>query len=221
MKLTRMFGLVALLVVAATAFIGAGSASASVLKSVFCKAHEELCKSGNLWGKDLTIVGKSSNARLLGSLPVTCESSVTILSGAENEHDITGTVTSLTWTNCKGCTTVTTTTLPGALLLTTADPLNATIHVTGTAVVLLKGCPFGIECTATAKGVTLEAKGGTIGGTASASAAEKTVGLSGGLCGSSGQWDASTASGSAPYVLTSVNGLTSGSIFFSLKSHAL
>jgi hypothetical protein len=217
-----MFGLVALVVVAATAFIGAGSASASVLKSVLCKVNQELCKAENLWGKDVTIVANSAKAVLLGTLPVTCKSSVTLLTEKEDEHLILGKITSLTWTNCEGCKEVTTTTLPTGSLLTTANAAVATLDTTSKTVVLLKGCTiFNIECTATAEaGVQLAATGGTIGGTAQTSASEVPVKLSGGLCGTEGKWDAGSA-GSSPYVVSTVNGNASGSLFFSLKSHAL
>ncbi len=211
--------LVALVAASATALIGVGSASAEVKKVVLCKVLQELCKKENLWGTDVTIVAKSPLARLLsGIIPVTCESSTTLLTEMESATNITGKITALTWTNCKTCSTVTTTTLPkGELKSPSGD--KATLLTTSETVVSLKGCPFGASCTARDSDVSLEFTGGTIGGTATTVANEAPVTVEGGaLCGSSGKWDAGSAS-SSPYTITSVNGLTTGSIFPSPKSH--
>ncbi|HKT82290.1 MAG TPA: hypothetical protein VJQ84_00480 [Solirubrobacterales bacterium] len=220
MKLVRMFGVTAMLALTAMAFIGASSASAEVLKAVFCKKDVTLCAKADLWGTDLTVKAHSSEAVLLGSLPVTCESDVTVLTGKESAHDIEATTTSLTWSNCKGCTTVTTTKLPKLLILTGPTPLSGTMDIVSEAVVSLKGCTiFNISCTATVSSGSLGLTGGAIGSTATTSASEVKVGLSGGLCGTEGKWDAGS-SGSKPYVIGEVSGAKTGDIFLSEKSHA-
>ena len=221
MRLIKMLGIAAMLAFALTAFIGATSSSAAVKKVVLCKKNEKLCSSANLWGSEVTIKAKSEKAVLLGSLPVTCKSEVTVLANTSDSDRILGTITSLTWTNCSGCTTVTTTTLPsGSLFPTSAG--NGKLETTSTTAVTLKGCTvFNIECKATAAKAELEFKGGTIGTTAQSIANEVPVSLSGGggLCGSSGKWDAGS-SGSSPYVVTEVGGSKTGEIWISPESHA-
>jgi hypothetical protein len=219
-RFITLLSLAALAAVAVTAFIGAGSASAAVKKYVLCKALQTLCSSANLWGTDVKVLALSTEARLLsGVIPVVCHSHVTILTEAESSTSIKGKITELTWTNCKTCTTVTTTKLPtGELKSASGD--KATLLTTSETVVSLKNCPFGASCTARANDVSLEFTGGTIGGTANAKANEAPVTIEGGaLCGSSGKWDAGSSE-SKPYTVTSVNGLTTGSIFVSPESHA-
>jgi hypothetical protein len=222
-RLTKMLVMAALAAVTATAFIGAGSASASVHKRVLCKVLQKLCTSANLWAPvsgHVTIKALSTKARLLsGIIPVTCHSETTVLVEKFLLETIDGRISSLLWTNCSTCPTVTTTTLPtGELKGLTGDV--STLLTTSQTVVLLKGCPFGAECTAKASDVSLEFTGGTIGGTATAKANEVPTTVEGGiLCGSSGKWDAGSGE-SNPYVVTSVNGITSGSIFISPESHA-
>ncbi|HEU4944098.1 MAG TPA: hypothetical protein VFT10_02950, partial [Solirubrobacterales bacterium] len=161
----KMLGLAALLALAVTAFVGSTSASAAVKKAVLCKANQKLCTSGNLWGSEVTIKAESTKAVLLGTLPVTCKSNVTVLAETSDSDRILGKITSLTWTNCSGCSTVTSTTLPsGSLFPTSAG--NGKLTTTSKTVVLLKGCTiFNIECTATAETAELAFTGGTIGGT--------------------------------------------------------
>jgi hypothetical protein len=72
MNLTKAFGLAALAVVAAMAFIGTGSAAAQH-QVVLCKALETLCKVGNLWPSGTEILALATNAELKGTLPIVCE----------------------------------------------------------------------------------------------------------------------------------------------------
>jgi hypothetical protein len=219
MKIAKMFGLAAMVAMLAMAFFSASSASANVKKVVFCKADQTLCSSANLWGTDLTIKAHSSKAVLLGPLPVTCESDVTVLTGKETSSDIEGAVTSLTWSKCEGCSKVTTTTLPKLLILPGANPLVGTLDIVSNAVVLLEGCTFfNLHCTATVSGGSLALAGGAIGSAATVSANEVPVALSGAGCGSAGKWDAGST-GSSAYVVNNVSGSSSGSIFLSKESH--
>ncbi len=225
MRLIKMLGIAAMMAFALTAFVGSSAASAKVVKAVLCKANEKLCSAANLWGEHVTILALSTKAVLLGSLPVTCHSHTTVLAEKSDSDRILGKITSLTWSNCSGCTEVTSTTLPSGALFPGATPANATLTTSSTTVVLLKGCPFGIECTATATTASLTLTGGTINGTAQAAANKVPVVLSGNpLCGTKGEWDAGSE-GSSPYVVTEVTpkggaGAKSGSIFFSKESHA-
>lgn len=204
MKILKLLGLSMVGAIVAVAFVGAGSASATVL----CKENKSPC--GSAWPEESTIVAKSANAVLLGTLKVECESSVTVLAERDLANEITGRITALTWSNCKGCTTVKTTKLPSGRL-TASGSGNGTLLTTSETVVVLEGCPFGAKCTARANDASLTFNGGSIG-KANAVAAEVPVVLEGFACGGSGKWDAGST-GSSPYIVTSVNGLTTGSIF--------
>lgn len=201
----KLLGLCMVGAIVAVAFVGASSASATVL----CKENKSPC--GSAWPEETTIVAESSKAVLLGSLSVTCTSKVTVLAEKNLAGEITGKITSLTWSNCSGCTKVTTTKLPTGSLKATGSG-NGTLLTTSETVVLLENCPLGITCTAKATDASLTFNGGAIG-TANSVASEVPVTLSGGFgCGSSGKWDAGS-SGSSAYIVKSVNGLTTGSIF--------
>jgi hypothetical protein len=212
-----LISLVAVAVVAATALLGASSASASVTKAVLCKVSQNLCTSANLWGSHVTIKALSTLAVLLGTVNVKCHSNVTILAETSDTDRILGKITLLDWSNCTGCTTVTSTTLPsGSLFPTTTG--NGKLETTSLAAVLLQNCPLGLECTALASNVSLTFTGGTIGGTALSEANEAPTTNDGVFCGT-GKWDAGPGE-SEPYIVTEVNGTTSGSIFVSKESHA-
>jgi len=216
-----MLGIAAMLAFALTAFVGANAASAAKIKTVLCKKNEKLCSAANLWTSngEITIKAESQKAVLLGTLAVTCKSTVTVLAETSDSDRILGKITSLTWSNCSGCSNVETTTLPsGSLFPTSAG--NGKLETTSTTTVLLKGCTiFGVECTATASKAALEFKGGTIGGTAQSVANKVPTSLSGGFCGTSGEWDAGSE-GSSPYVVTEVGGSKTGEIWISPESHA-
>jgi hypothetical protein len=199
-----MLGLAMVAAIAAMAFIGAGTASATL-----CKVNQSPCVAANQYPTPSEVLVESKGVKLSGSLTVSCESEGTLKHEATSGKKLTGTFTKLVWTNCTGCTKVTTTNLGtfddeatgsgnGTLL-----PLNVTV--------LLQGCPLGLDCTATSTNGTtlLGLDGGTIGGTA-AGLASTTVGLSGGLCGSTGTW---TTGATTPYVVTAVNGSKTGSLF--------
>lgn len=205
MKNLKLLGLCMVGAIVAVAFVGASSASATVL----CKENKSPC--GSAWPEESTIVAESANAVLLGSLAVECKSSVTVLAEKNDAGEVLGKITSLTWSNCKGCSNVKTTKTPSGILKPTGSG-NGILLTTSETVVVLQGCTiFGIECTAKANDASLTFNGGPIG-TANAVAAEVPVTLSGGACGTSGKWDAGST-GSSPYIVKSVNGLTTGSIF--------
>ena len=219
MRLIKMLSVAAMLVFALTAFVGTTGSSSKVVKNVYSKKKLVLCTASELWGEEITIKAKSEKAVLLGTLPVTCKSEVTVLAEKNDSDRILGKITALTWSNCSGCSTVNPTTMPSGSLLATSGG-NGKLETTSTTAVTLKGCTiFNIECKATATKATLEFKGGTIGGTAQTVANEVPVGLSGGLCGSEGKWDAGSE-GSSPYVVTEVAGSKTGELWVSPESHA-
>ncbi len=204
MKYVKMLGLAAVAAIAAMAFVGAGTASATTL----CKVNTNPCPEGSRYPVESTVKATSTEAKLTGSLTVTCESNVTVLSETNDGASaaLLGKITALTWTKCSGCSPVTTTLLPSGSLL--GSTLTA-----GKTEVELKGCLGFATCKAVANEAKLAFNGGTIGGTASAKANNVPVTLSGFGCGTSGTWNAGGGSGGTPYVINNVNGATTGSVF--------
>jgi hypothetical protein len=213
MRLIKMLGLAAVTAIAAMAFLGAGTASATL-----CKAKESPCSAANQYPEHTTIVVLSKNAILKGNgfsgTTVECHSEATLL------HEVThtsgtwyllGKVTSLVWSACKGCTSATTTTLPTFEDRATGSG-NGEILLKNTTV-KLSGCPLGASCVATAEDATMPLTGGTINGTAKGTANNIKVKMSGFGCGTEGTWNAGGGSGGEPYIVKSVNGLTTGSVF--------
>ena len=203
MRLIKMLGLAMVAAIAAMAFIGAGSASA-----VLCKANESPCKTANQYPVPSTILVSSPAVLLKGSVNVLCASHATLVHETVDTGGILlGTFTLLDWTNCTGCKKVTTIKLgkwdDKAIGGGNGDLLPLGVEV------LLQECPFGLDCTAKSiDGTTLlTLDGGTVNGTAKG-LANTTVALSGGLCGTTGEWVTEE-----PYLVLSVNGVASGSIF--------
>jgi hypothetical protein len=217
MRLIKLVGLAAIVIAATTAVLGASSASANVVKTVFCKVNQNLCSSANLWGTDATLKTLSTLTEILGTVNVKCHMKETILFEISDSDRILSTVILHDLTNCSGCTTVTTTTLPhGSLFPTTTG--NGKFETTSLMAILLKGCPLGLECTVLMEKVTMSFTGGTIGGTAQMEVNEAPTVNDGAFCGT-GKWDAGPGE-SEPSVVTEVNGSTSGGIYISKESHA-
>lgn len=207
MRLTKMLGLAMVAAIAAMAFVGAGTASA-----VLCKVKESPCSATNQYPAHTTVVFSTEEALLTGSLTVKCKSSATLLHEGIKSGKLFGKVTALTWTSCSGCSPVTTTTLPTFDDEPTGGG-DGLATILGTAVTL-ENCIFpGITCKASAKEADLTLHGGTVNGTANATANNVPIALSGGLCGTTGTWNAGGAGGGKPYVVLSVNGVKTGSIF--------
>ncbi len=204
MKYVKMFGLAAVAAIAAMAFVGAGSASATTL----CKVNTNPCPEASRYPTHTTFEALSTEAKLTGSLTVTCTSHVKVL--AEKNHGsglpLLGIISELKWTSCSGCSPVTTTLLPSGSLL--GSTLTA-----GKTEVELKGCLGFAACKAVANEAKLTFNGGAIGSTATAKANNVPVTLSGFGCGTSGTWNAGGGSGGTPYVVKAVNGETSGNVF--------
>jgi hypothetical protein len=204
MKYVKMLGLAAVAAIAAMAFVGAGSASATTL----CKVNTSPCPEASRYPVHSTVLALSTEAKLTGSLTVTCHSHVTVLSETNDgaSKALLGKITALLWTSCSGCSPVTTTLLPSGSLL--GSTLTA-----GKTEVELKGCLGFATCKAVVNEAKLTFNGGAIGSTASAKADNVPVTLSGFGCGTSGTWNAGGTHGGTPYVVTSVNGETSGNVF--------
>jgi hypothetical protein len=209
MRLLKMLGLAMVAAAAVTAFLGAGTASA-----VLCKVNQSPCSAGNQYPVPTTILVKSSAVKLTGSINVLCESEATLKHEKTEGSKLLGTITALTWPHCtEGCSEATTTSVPPGTFDDEATGGGNGKLLALNVTVLLKGCPFGIECTAKAiNGTTfLTLDGGAIGSTALGLAStEVSVSGGGGLCGTKGKWE--TEAGH-PYVVTEVNGSKTGSIF--------
>jgi hypothetical protein len=198
MKLIKMFGLAVVAATALMAFAGVGTASATL-----CKVNEKPCAAGNQYPAHTTLLAVSTSAVLSGNLSVTCESHVTLLHEGIKSGKLFGKVTLLDWTNCKGCSPVTTTALPTFEDEATGGG-NGLITF-GTTLVELKNCLGFATCKAEATGAKLTLTGGAVG-TANAKATNVPVKISGFGCGTTGTWNAT-------YTLTAINGSKSGSVF--------
>jgi hypothetical protein len=131
MRLIKMLGLAAFCALAATAFIGAASASAAAHDKLgLCKAEELLlCKTANLIAVGSgTLLGKATNPTLSGTLTETCEVGHiegTITSPLDPVGKLIGSISSVTFTGCKPCTTVTVENLPYESELTMTTTLGS------------------------------------------------------------------------------------------------
>jgi hypothetical protein len=157
-KYIKMLGLSMVAAIAAMAFVGASSASASGFTAL-CFANELPCASANLVPSDTTIVGKATNPVLLTNISnVTCETSeVTLLTlealSAESGKRLDGDITGLSFNKCKNslgqeCVVTPNATPYLALLLHTAGTMSGTLSVeksTGGAPGATVSCP-GLKC---------------------------------------------------------------------------
>ena len=208
MRLIKMLGLAAVAAAVVMAFVGASTASATTL----CKKAENPCAEANRLKLPEKLLFLSAAAVLTAPFStVTCHSTVTVIAETNDgpNKPLLGKVTELKWSGCKGCTEVTTTAGPEGTssALAVASPLGNGELTAGKTVVLLKGCPFGAECTATVTSATLQYDGGTIGasGTAEGLANGIPVEVKGSFGCSNGKWWANGAEGSQPYHLIGVD----------------
>lgn len=206
MRLLKMLGLAMVAAAAVTAFVGAGTASATL-----CKVNESPCKSTNEWPAGTELAVKSSDAKLTGSIATDCESLAVLKhEGINAKGELFGKVISLTWSNCTNGCKATTTTL-GTFDDKATGGGNGTILMLG-VVVVLKGCLGFATCEAEGADVTLTLTGGAVG-VANGVADNQPVVIRGFGCGKTGTWNAGGAHGGSPYVLEAINGVKSGSIF--------
>jgi len=204
MKLIKMLGLAVVAAIAAMAFVGAGTASAH-----WCKVNQNPCEAKNEYPVGTKIAVKSTDAKLSGTISTDCESLASLeltTIGAE----LKGKVLSLNFTNCtNGC--VATVNKNGTFDDKATGGGNGTILMLGVEVTLTKCLGF-VSCVAKGDDVTLALTGGAVG-TAKGTALNQSLALSGFGCGSTGTWNAGGGNGGQPYVLESINGVASGSIF--------
>ncbi len=151
MRLIKMLGLAMVAAIAAMAFVGATGAQAVPHDQYgLCKAAELLlCKAENLIpvGSGV-LLGTATNPELVGNLNEVCESSKAVgkITGALDEKvGLKGEITSLTFTGCKPCTSVTVTPpLAAELKMGTIGGEDWKMVSKGNA--KFTGCPFGVTC---------------------------------------------------------------------------
>jgi hypothetical protein len=103
MKYVKMLGLAAVAAMALMAFLGASSASATVL----CKTNTDPCGAGWIYSGPLVTSLQNGTSVLKstgGSLEDTCTTSE--VTGSVSESEASGTVTGLTFTGCSKPTSV-------------------------------------------------------------------------------------------------------------------
>jgi len=102
MRNIRIFGLCLLALMAAMAFVGAGTASATKL----CSVNTSPCPAGNTYGKGTAIkaqlVPGGTSTMSSGFVNITCtESTITGKTTSEGGAGaVTGSISSVTWKNC-------------------------------------------------------------------------------------------------------------------------
>jgi len=182
MKPVKMLGLASVAAIAAMAFIGASSASAAVL----CLSNTNPCTEVKEIANFLS--SKGEGAFRSGFVSIECHALVKI---ADKPHGSTGewlpiTIT-FTFKECSGCTSV------------TATVKNAEIKATGggngttksSIEMVLKGCPFGVECKYSGEGFEMVVDGSATNALALVVAQKlKRTGGSSSFCSGELIWDA-------------------------------
>jgi hypothetical protein len=194
MKFIKMALLAATAAVAAMAFIGASSASATPTWMTFCKTPELLnCATANrvthpLLGKIRALAGKGF---FLSAFKIECASGEGESNSIESQQNgaIKGSLQTLTFKECTGgCTTVTVRT-PQAVELNMENETAGWRLKANNGKVLFSGCTFGVECEfegnlnfevqMDATGAFVEPKGTSF----------NLIKGSAFLCGSTGKWE--------------------------------
>ncbi len=182
MKLVKMFCLTAVAAVAAMAFIGASSASATAL----CLTTEEPCSGSNLKTNLLALATKSAENGFLGGL-FTQECHVEVHATVLNTtNDNAATVHAL-W-KLKECSPCSEVSVSSTGTVSATGKGNGVLKGTGKA--LFKNCPLGAECEFEGAGVELTALGSSTNATVDANVKLKLVKGFAFLCGSEGTYHA-------------------------------
>jgi hypothetical protein len=197
-------------------WVGGGSST------ILCKVKESPCAAANQyplpWGWEIKAESPAITFSGGGVVPQACEPSAITFRFNEEPGKISeplnGKVTGMTWQGCHACPDVTMKTLPSFSLSGTGSG-NGAFSTTSETEVERENCGFsGKHCPMTiGAGTSLGFLGGTIGGTAKVSFAVP-VSVSGeSTCIKFNSWNANGTLESQPYVIKSVNGITTGSIF--------
>jgi len=200
MKNMKILGLCTLAVMAAMAFVGAGTASATKL----CSVNTSPCPAGNTYGKGTSIKAQlpagTNSVMASGFVTITCSSSS--MSGKTTSEGgagaVTGEISSVTWKNCTS-----------GLGSCTASALNTPWKVevsgsggSGTMTVNKPGGKFtcgGVTCEYEASKASVSANGGNPATIKASGVSFSKIGGSF-LCSSSASW-------TSTYEVTSPNPL--------------
>jgi hypothetical protein len=193
-RFIKTLGLAMVAAIAAMAFVAAAGAQAAVHDQVgLCKKAELLLCSDLIPVDSGQLLGTATNPKLVGNLEEVCESSKAVAS-ATGKLDEVGklkfSITSLTFTGCKPCSTVTVATpLAGELTMETIGGENWKYKSAGNA--KLTGCPFGVTCKFGTTGANTDIEYGPNKEDAILNTLETVLTLEEGsafICGSSGKW---------------------------------
>jgi hypothetical protein len=193
MRCIKTHGLAMAVAVAAMALVGAAGAQAAPHQQVgLCKAQElVLCAAGNLIPVNSgQLLATATDPKFVGNLNELCVSSKAVASvtGALDEvGKLKFSITSLTFTGCKPCTSVTVIT-PLAAELTMSTTLGNDWKFPFAGHIIFTGCPFGVTCKFGSEATTLieMSEGGTTLNTNEAVFALEEG--SAFICGSSAKW---------------------------------
>jgi hypothetical protein len=208
MKYAKMLALAAVAAGALMAFIGAGTASASVI----CSTTADPCPAGQAWPNGTTIefsLKSGTSANLVdtsGNTLDTCTSSTVegdITNAGSSTATVTGTITSLTWGSAGTACTFTTNTLRAACLevhkiagtsngTVTSDSCDGGISEVTINTGLFGSCIYGIPA---GKSIGDIAEGSGTGATFTANAVAEKLSGSNFACPTTSKW-------TATYVLT-------------------
>lgn len=188
MKSMKMLGLLVIGAMAAMAFIGAGTASATKL----CSVNTSPCPAGNTYGKGTSIktqlVSGTKSVMSSGFVTITCTES-TMSGKTTNEGGagaVTGEISSVTWKNCTSglgsCTTSALKTPWSAEI--TGSGGNGTMSVKGAAGKFTCG---GTTCEYEASKVSLSVSGGNPAKAKASNVSFTKIG-GGFLCSSTASW---------------------------------
>jgi hypothetical protein len=195
-RLTKTLGLSTVAAITAMALVGVISASATTGSTALCKTKELTCQTANQWPSG-TIVKASlvpgKEAVLTGSLEVKCK--VATVEGetlaALGTPTLLADIFAVTFSSCSGCNkteALVSKAAPWLAHLQNLGSLKGLLTVLNPVVHLLECTIFKVKCTASAKEVALDVD--TSVEPALVKAINEPLTLSGGVCGSTGTWNA-------------------------------
>jgi hypothetical protein len=197
MKYLKILGLTVVAATALMAVMGVSSAAANQ-STVICKKNETPCALANQYPAGTHFEASlvpGTHATLKGNVTVTCKkSTVTGFTRSGTANPLHGEITVLTFTECEGCTKVTSLNLPYTATVTKTGPGVGTFTAEpraggGNPGAKLENCPFGVSCTASTPSITLDISN-TAGGTPRVKAVNETLNMAGFGCGTTATWNA-------------------------------
>jgi hypothetical protein len=196
MRLTKMLGLAMVAAIAAMALIGVSSASATTESTSLCKKKELVCPVASQYPSGTIIKAglvPGTEAVLTGTLEVKCKVATVemeTLAGL-GTPTLLGDIFGVTFSSCSGCSkteALVSKAAPWLAHLKNLGGLKGSLTVLKPVVHLLECTVFKLKCTATAEEVVLDVDTSVEPGIVNA--INEPLKLSGGLCGTTGTWNA-------------------------------